>query len=494
MSSTKLLAGTTARALRVLRTVVDGRRKLEPTWEHECKRERLAPHGKRLLRDICSGTLRWLDYYSRLIDYVAPPRLSDDLDLRLVMASTLYQTESMENAPANEKLFSAAAHACAELGKPGMSNPVQTTCERIVNMSFEQRRRASTDASIYSLPEWMYSILERDPMATSWLKLRGHLILERPDFLNVVVPPTAMYGGPSEYAKLLREHADLGAAPSTYAPHGVLIDSRPRHVEALHGVSQKVVHIQDGAQQYACSVLSPLGAGARILDACAAPGGKSRSLLHHHPGAHVVAVDTSAAKVAAMRSSLLQEGTASGGADGGLGQDRRERLRVLHADVTDVSTWWDGEAFDAILVDVPCSASGLLRTVPEVKAHRSKADVAQLRKVQMSMLSGLWKLLRPGGELLYTTCSILTDENDVNVATFLKRNADASALEVPLPSKGTHKDRRLYARRRKNGAVIFYPSEIHQGGYTALLQKGGGAKADGGGWTEDGDGIKRRVL
>ena len=115
--------------------------------------------------------------------------------------------------------------------------------------------------------------------------------------------------------------------------------------------------------------------------------------------------------------------------------------------------------------------TGLLRTRPEVKAHRVLDDLATLRRIQLDMLRSLWPVLKPGGELLYTTCSILKAENDLTVKTFLKRNRDAQAAELPVPSPGKGGFGKFIARRRQHGALLFLPSESHQGGYVALLRK-----------------------
>ena len=467
--------GTALRAVRVMRDVIDRRGKLELAWQKECNRAKLPQHQRRLLRDVCSGTLRWLEYYGRLIDYTAPAKLADDLELRLLAASTLYQSENMQKAPDQSTLRRAAADCCSQLGKPHAANGIKELCRRVLAMEYEDRRQASTEASTYSLPTWLHAKLDSDEQAKRWLEASGHLLLERPDFLNVCVPPEAVYGGPSQYAQMLRRDEGLEAEPSAVAPHGVLIRSRPRDVEALPGIAKNIVHVQDTAQQYACSVLRPLGEGERILDACAPPGGKSRSLLFHHPHASITAVDMNGKKVSAMREALhaSQEEESTGRepdpdtSDGGLSHRRRSQMRFIHADVTDVASWWDGIPFSAAVVDPPCTASGLLRTIPEVKAHRTEEDLTILRRMQLHMLRSIWPLIKPGGELLYTTCSILKDENDVVIATFLKRNADATPAVLELP-KGIAS---LTARRRKRGALLFYPSEIHQGGFAALLRK-----------------------
>lgn len=478
MSQHRQRVATAVRAVRIMHEVIASKRKLQPTWERECIRANLEPQSRSLLRDICSGSLRWLDYYHRLIDYAGPAHIVDDLELRLLTVSTLYQSENMARAPDHSTLQRTAADGAAHIGKKHTAGALQAVCQRVLEMSVEQRQNASTNASSYSLPSWLYNTLLRDVHCTRWLEASGHLLLERPHFLNVCVPPRAVYGGASEYASMLqREHelpAELGLAP-----HGVLIRTRPRTVESLPGITTKVVHVQDAVQQYGCSLLRPVGEDETILDACAAPGGKSRTLLSHHEHAQIVAVESNAKKVASMRAELLGHGAPSStdADDGGLAAGRRKRLRILNADVDDVMTWWDGKPFSAIVLDPPCTATGLLRTLPEIKAHRAEEDVAVLRRMQLQLLKRVWTLLRPGGELLYTTCSILKSENDVVIDTFLKRTADACAGAVPLPDRpatnldGSGRTAQVCVRRRKHGALLFLPSESHQGGYVALLRK-----------------------
>jgi hypothetical protein len=356
------------RAVRVMRTVVADKAKLEFAWERECGRSQLRPPDKRLLRDVCSGTLRWLEYYGRLVDYVAPMSVADDLDLKLLTASTVYQSENMQKAPDRATLRRVAADCCVQLDKPQAANSVKELCRRILEMEFEERRHASTPASAYSLPKWLHRRLMRDRDVRRWLETSGHLLLERPDFLNVCVP-TEAYGGAREYAQLLRRAEGMQAQPSDLAPLGVLIQSRPRDVGALPGIASGVVHVQDAVQQFSCSLLRPLREGERVLDACAAPGGKSRSLLHHQPLASLTALDANGRKVAAMRRQLhggssaadaergVQAGVQCGAkngaergaralAEGGamadvevvLMEHRRQRIRVLHADVNECAS------------------------------------------------------------------------------------------------------------------------------------------------------------
>lgn len=139
--------------------------------------------------------------------------------------------------------------------------------------------------------------------------------------------------------------------------------------------------------------------------------------------------------------------------------------RVAAGDATRPQRWWDGEAFDAVVLDVPCSATGILRARPEVKHQQDEASVAALCAQQAAMLRSLWPLLRPGGHLLYMTCSLLRAENEAPVRAFVREQRDAKAtmLEAPPSDAAT-------AHRTPLG-ITFFPSDAHQGGYVALLQK-----------------------
>jgi 16S rRNA (cytosine967-C5)-methyltransferase len=190
---------------------------------------------------------------------------------------------------------------------------------------------------------------------------------------------------------------------------------------ALPGFDQGAFHVQDLAAQLAVEALSP-APGARVLDACAAPGGKTIGLLAAVGESGVVfALDVEAKRldrVCALVDAL---------------QPSRATFGVRVADATDVGRWHDGRAYDAILLDAPCSATGILRRQPDIKAHRREEDVAALVATQARLLDALFPLLREGGVLLYATCSTLRAENDAQIRDFLARTP-AAVLE-PLDAR-----------------------------------------------------------
>ena len=186
-------------------------------------------------------------------------------------------------------------------------------------------------------------------------------------------------------------------------------------VTQLPGFADGLFSVQDGAAQFAAMLIDPRD-GQRILDACAAPGGKTAHLLER-ANARVTALDVDASRLARVRENLDRLGL---------------RAELAAGDAADPSTWWDGVAYDRILLDAPCSATGIIRRQPDIKLHRRATDIPALAAAQSRILDALWPLLKPGGRLVYATCSILAAENARQIDAFLSRHGDARALSIPL--------------------------------------------------------------
>jgi len=184
-----------------------------------------------------------------------------------------------------------------------------------------------------------------------------------------------------------------------------------------------------------------------VLDACAAPGGKTAHLLEY-ADCDVTALDVDAQRCERITQTL----------------DRLQlKATVLTADAAQVSTWWDGQLFDAVLLDAPCSASGIVRRHPDIRWLRRETDIAQLAVIQTRLLKALWPVVKPGGRLLYCTCSVFKAEGQAQIQTFLARNTEATLLASPghlMPFNGAKED--LVPDNS--------PSE-HDGFYYALLEK-----------------------
>ncbi|HET6565419.1 MAG TPA: methyltransferase domain-containing protein, partial [Xanthomonadales bacterium] len=203
---------------------------------------------------------------------------------------------------------------------------------------------------------------------------------------------------------------------SEFADEALLV-SPAAPVQELPGFNEGLFSVQDAAAQLAARLLD-VKPGMRVLDACAAPGGKTCHLLEMHSDIQLTALDVYANRLQRVRENL-------------------ERLKLectlLAADATEPASWWDHQAFDRILLDAPCTATGVIRRHPEIRHLRQDEQVAEAIRLQQKLLQELWPLLAPGGMLLYATCSVLKDENSNQIKEFLAAHGDAE--EQPIEAK-----------------------------------------------------------
>ena len=240
------------------------------------------------------------------------------------------------------------------------------------------------------------------------------------------------------------------AAEAPNLPAKAIRLAEPAPVDALPGWSAGKFTVQDGAAQLAVEALAPKP-GERVLDACAAPGGKTAQIAETLTSGHLLALDVAATRVTQIHATLARLGLAS------------PDVEVKLADAADPMAWWDGQPLDAILLDAPCSATGIIRRQPDIKWNRRESDIATLAALQARLLDLLWITLGPGGRLLYATCSVLKAENEQQIENFLARMPDAEAL--PLDERYGHASGR--GRQRLPG------EDGMDGFFYALLRKRG---------------------
>lgn len=467
MSRAARRAESLLRSVRALEHIIERKRGLEDALPRASAGLEARAGG--VIHDTVAGTLRHLHQYERRLDAAAAAAAGDrawraveDMPLRLLMASALFQCE---HTPASaEHVVRSATEGCAQLGRAWAQAPIESVVRNAAaGRGFFSRAGA---AERLSLPAWLHEDLVSN-LGARRLDAFGPLLLQRPSRLHLAVASSA--GSPSEYAARLSEGSGVAARPLEFTRFGVSLHARPRDVGSLPGVASRRVFVQDGAQQWGVGQLSPVGAGEAVLDLCAAPGGKSRALLLHQPAARLVAVERSRRKAAALRESLAGEG----------------RAAVVCGDATRPEEWaaacGEGGA-SAVVLDAPCSASGILRTRPEAKVHQSRESVEALCETQQRLLRAAWSRLAPGGELLYTTCSLLRAENEEAVQRFAAE-APGATLAPLRPPRGA------LSRAQPQG-VTFLPSEEHQGGFVALLRKG--ERGQGRGGRGGGDSSRRR--
>ncbi len=353
----------------------------------------------------------------------------------------------------------------------GAPYPVHTLVNQAVEAARQQRQTQNQSGFINAClrrflreREALVAETEKDPQAQWnhprwWVaRVQGEYPEDWQKLLEMAQQPAPMslrvdtrHHSVAEYqAKLLT----LGLAAKPVGASGLQLE-RAVPVNQLPGFELGHVSVQDAAAQVAAPLLLQ-GLQAerawRILDACAAPGGKTGHLLACYPNAQVLALDVDATRCQRIVDNLQR-----------LGAQAQARAQVRAADAAQPAQWWDGVAFDAILLDAPCTASGIVRRHPDVRWLRRPGDSAQLAQTQAKLLKALWTLLTPGGRLLYCTCSVFRSEGDDTVQAFLQRNTDARMMPSP---------RHLIPGKIPMGLAVKHNAlGEHDGFYYALLEK-----------------------
>jgi 16S rRNA (cytosine967-C5)-methyltransferase len=395
-------AAVRAVAARVVRAVIDNGESLDTALQRELGS--LPTDDGPLCKELSYGTLR----YEPRLAWFAARLLRQQLaanarDVHALLLIGLYQLEILAT-PAHVAV-STTVEACRQLGQVWACGLVNGTLRNYQRRQIALRAEADdSPAARFAHPLWIVDAARKHYPA-DWQSLLTANNSRPPMTLRVNLRATSR----DLYMQRLAT-AGIRGVTTVHSPCGVTIAS-PVGVSNLPGFDQGEVSVQDEAAQFAASLLDPLP-GQRVLDACAAPGGKSAHLLEAQPLiAEMVALDSDADRLARLNSTL----------------DRLHlTARVQTGDAMEPQSWWDGRRFDRILLDAPCSATGVIRRHPDIKQLRRPSDIPALAAMQRRMLGALWPLLARGGKLLYSTCSIFPEENSLTVQDFLAATPDAA--------------------------------------------------------------------
>lgn len=406
-------------------------------------RERLTMLGdgrdRALASELCYGVARWLPRLDACLDLLMDKPLREkETQVRAILLLGLYQlmfTRVAEHAAVAESV--ALTRRSHKRWATGLVNAVLRNF---------LRRRARLEAALdrdergrYAHPSWLVDAT-RDAWPQDWPSILDANNQRPPLAIRV----NARRGSRTRYQDRL-EREGIAAAPIAHTDHGLVL-AEARDVHTIPGFGEGLVSVQDGAAQLAAHILDPQ-AEQRVLDACAAPGGKSAHMLEREPAiGELVAVDRDDLRLERVRENFERLGL---------------RATVVCADAGDTRAWWDGMPFDRILADVPCSATGVIRRHPDIKLQRRPADVERLQAAQIRLLDALWPLLAPRGRLVYATCSYLPRENDHVLAEFLAKHPDATG--GPIPYK--------WGRATEHGRQVLPGEDAMDGFYYALLGK-----------------------
>jgi 16S rRNA (cytosine967-C5)-methyltransferase len=396
---------------------------------------------KALAQELSYGTLRWYYRLDALLGQLLPkPLKARDMDLRCLLLTGLYQLDKL--ALPQRVAVHETVQATLALDKRWASSLVNA-----VLRNFQRRGNGleaavnEADQSQYAHPAWLINLLQID-WPEDWVAVL-QANNERPPF-SLRVNRLRMTR--ADYLALLDERA-LKAMPLPHTSHGIVLD-RAVQVNDLPGFSSGLVSVQDGAAQLAAGLLQ-LVSGQRVLDACAAPGGKTAQILETAPGlSAVTALDIDPRRLDRTAATLARLSL---------------HANLVQGDAAEPAAWWDGSKYDRILLDAPCSATGVIRRHPDIKLLRKPDDIANLATRQADILRAQWPLLVPGGILLYCTCSVLAEENCHQVKQFLQAHSDAA--EEPIDAAWGHSC--------EHGIQILPGENNMDGFYFACLRKTG---------------------
>ncbi|MFO8025623.1 16S rRNA (cytosine(967)-C(5))-methyltransferase RsmB [Thiohalophilus sp.] len=394
-------------SLQVLQQIVQQGQKLDNALDSVIPQlEQSRDQG--LLQHLCYGVMRWYPQLEFLLSQLLhKPLKKKDADLRLLLLLGLYQLR-FTRIPAHAAVDETVA-LTKRLNKGwarGMVNAVLRNYERRQNELELRLEQAPTARTAH--PPWLLTALQQ-AWPDHWPAIVEANNTQAPMALRV----NDRRGNRDTYIKRLLD-AGLEARPAAHTESGVILQD-PCPVEQLPGFATGEVSVQDGAAQLAATLLDAQP-GERVLDACAAPGGKSAHLLERQPDLQqLIALDVDAARLQRVQDTLSRLALTA---------------TLVTGDAARPASWWDGQPFDRILLDAPCSATGVIRRHPDIKLHRRQSDIPALATTQHAMLLALWPLLKPGGTLLYATCSVLPEENTQQVERFLATGN--TARHVPL--------------------------------------------------------------
>ncbi len=354
------------------------------------------PRDRALLEAICFAVLRSrARSEAALAAWMTRPLGRADNELRALLHVGFAQVVVME-LPAHAAL-SATVEAVRALGRPHQDKLVNALLRRA------QREGLPTVPADALWPAWL-----RHQVRGDWPERADAIFAasqqEAPLWLRI----NRQRGSRDAYRQRLAE-AGIAAGPMDGVVDALVLDM-PVPATSLPGFADGDVSVQDGAAQRVADLFQDLPRGARVLDMCAAPGGKTAHLLERDPSLQVVALDVDERRLQRVRETLARVGV---------------EAQLCAADATDAATWWDGQPFDAVLLDAPCSATGIVRRQPDVLLHRRQEDLVALTRLQARLLDTAWQVLRPGGRLVYATCSLLRMENAAQLDAFCLRHADA---------------------------------------------------------------------
>jgi len=370
---------------------------------------------KGLLQEVCFGVLRYLPELEHDVRaLMQKPLTGKQRVFHFLLLVGVYQIKYMripDHAAVSETV--AATGALKNRQMKALINGVLRNFVRISENNTLKKQETLPASIEYNHPSWFIKKIQH-AYPTKWQQILAANQQKPPMWLRV----NQQHHSSTEYQNLLTT-AEIDV--NTIEPFSHAIElTRPTDVTKLPGFVQGWVSVQDAAAQQAARLLDCQG-GDVVLDCCAAPGGKTCHILEKNPDiASMTAIDVEESRLVRVEENLARLGL---------------KAKVIAADATNSKTWWDGQQFDRILLDAPCSGTGVIRRHPDIKWLRKASDIDALVTLQQQILKETWSLLKPGGTLLYATCSVLPQENSEQIKQFIKNNTNAQLLTIDCKEK-----------------------------------------------------------
>lgn len=398
----------------------------------------LAANDAGLAKALCYGVLRHYETLSaQLQPLLEKPLRNKDFDVYALLLVGAYQLQAMRMP--DYAAIDSVVKASRELKKPWASGLINAVLRKL-----QQADNTITNPQFLSEhPLWLFKAIRQ-----SWPQHSAAIFSannsEPPLCLRVNQRRTTR----EDYLAQLAA-AGIKACAGQLADSAIYLLDKPDDITTLPGFADGDCSVQDEAAQMAAFLLDAQP-GMRILDACAAPGGKTCHILERlDNNADVLALDIDATRLTRVQQNL----------------DRLQlNAQLAAADILDIHHWWDGQPFDRILCDVPCSATGVIRRHPDIKYLRKADDIARLAQLQLQILQTLWPLLKPGGTLLYATCSVMPEENNNVLAQFTAQQHDCREIALLPPPAAS-------VANTSHGWQLLPQPAAHDGFYYARLQK-----------------------
>lgn len=375
----------------------------------EANRDSLADERQAAqVQALAYGSLRWHGRHRELLGLLLDrPLRRRDRILEALLSVGMFQV--LGTVTPDHAAVSATVAAARQLGQPRAAGMVNATLRRLIREREALLAQAmSSDEGRYAHPRWLIDAIRTD-WPDHWQAILESGQHQGPMWLRV---NAAIRSREAAMAQLAG--GGVSASVESGFTDALRLDN-PQPVQSLPGFTAGELSVQDAAAQLAAPLLAPVP-GERVLDACAAPGGKTLHLLERAAGRlDLLALDIDPQRLQRVAANLQRGGY---------------QASLLEADAESPAEWWDGKAFDAILLDAPCSATGVIRRHPDIRFLRRPGDIPAMAARQARLLDRLWPLLRPGGRLLYATCSVLRAENQAVIDAFLDRSPGAK-LRMP---------------------------------------------------------------